>query len=205
MKTKSDQVRVAWQELTAGKCRAVRIPSAETIVPTEGRLLFPGAFNPLHAGHLGMAKLAASLKATRVEFELSIENVDKTPVGSDELAIRIAQFEVGDHVWITKAAKFSEKAKLFPRSVFIVGADTIQRISNPLYAGSSDEATRYSICQIADHECRFLVFGRIGRQGFQSLSDLQLPDVLTNICEEVGASDFRVDISSTALRARPDN
>src|SRR4051794_17844632 len=48
-------------------------------------LLVPGAFNPVHAGHWGLAEVAARLTGTAAAFELSVTNVDKPPLGPDEV------------------------------------------------------------------------------------------------------------------------
>ncbi len=61
--------------------------------PTEPpKLVFPGAFNPLHQGHLEMAAVAERLAGERVTFELSMENVEKPPLDFVEIARRLEQF-----------------------------------------------------------------------------------------------------------------
>jgi hypothetical protein len=44
------------------------------------------------------------------------------------------------------------------------------------------------------------MFGRELDGRFATLQDLELPDALRDLCEEVPAADFREDISSTELR-----
>jgi hypothetical protein len=113
---------------------------------------------------------------------------------------RANQFAADERLWFTRAATFVEKAALFPRATFVVGADTIARIAEPKYY--DDERCRdAALAALAAAGCRFLVFGRCHEGGFQSLCDLKLPDALRRICDEVPAEVFRVDVSSTALRA----
>jgi len=169
--------------------------------PTSG-LIFPGAFNPLHAGHRNMASTAAELLGKVVEFEISILNVDKPPLEHSEALERAAQFSVEDAVWLTRSATFLEKSHIFPGSQFIVGVDTILRIANPRYSGGNEAHLSSAIEQIAKHDCRFFVFGRKTDTGFQTLDDLVLPPRLRKICDGVSQAQFQHDISSTELRDR---
>jgi nicotinic acid mononucleotide adenylyltransferase len=165
------------------------------------RTIFPGAFNPLHEGHLRMAEIASRRLGVPVEFELSIENVEKPLPDYTEIAQRVAQFsEKHLPLWLTRAPTFEQKSALFPGAVFIVGADTIVRIGQPRYYGNNLAAANAAIDQIAKRGNRFLVFGRLVNNEFQSCAGLPLPDSLRKLCDEVPATDFRHDISSTELR-----
>ncbi|MGC2524564.1 MAG: hypothetical protein WA417_18325, partial [Stellaceae bacterium] len=46
-------------------------------------LLFPGSFNPLHEGHLLLARVAEELRQQPVAFEISVTNVDKPPLAGE--------------------------------------------------------------------------------------------------------------------------
>jgi nicotinamide mononucleotide (NMN) deamidase PncC len=164
-------------------------------------LIFPGAFNPLHEGHQRMAKLATERTGLPVEFELAIVNVDKPPLDYIEIDRRVGQFGDDPPLWLTRTATFIEKSRLFPGATFVVGADTIVRIANPLYYGG-ETACDAAIAELADRECRFLVFGRLMSDEFRPLSNIELPADLLDLCDEVAETDFRSDISSTELRKR---
>ena len=163
--------------------------------------LFPGAFNPLHEGHRQMATLAAARTGGRVVYEIAVVNVDKPPLDYLAIAQRVAQFPAAV-VAITRAATFVEKARLFPDSLLVVGADTIQRIGEPRYYDDDPAVRNAAIAEIERLGCRFLVFGRATDNCFQSLADLALPPALAAICTGVSANEFRKDVSSTALRQR---
>jgi hypothetical protein len=165
-----------------------------------GDVVFPGAFHPLHAGHLKMAETATAMLGSPVQFEIAILNVDKPPLDYTEIAARLAQFTAGQVVWLTRAATFVEKSELFPDSVFVVGVDTIVRIADARYYGGDAPGCRAAIRRIAERGCRFLVFGRKTAAEFETLRDMRLPPDLLAICEEVPENRFREDISSTQLR-----
>lgn len=174
--------------------------NAEAIAP---RVVFPGAFNPLHDGHRRMAAIAAQRLDAPVHFEISVENVDKLPLDYTEMQLRAAQFESADApLWFTRAPTFEEKSAIFPGATFVVGADTLVRIGQPCYYHNDPTAAEDAIQQIADRGCRFLVFGRLVKGKFQTLDDLPLAASLRQLCDEVSAEEFRADVSSTELRMR---
>ena len=193
-----------WRELLLGEVDAVCL-GGESGEPAGDEAYSPGAilsgaFNPLHDGHLRMAQIAGELLGQAVEFEISIENVDKPPLDFMEIAERAGQFRAEQALWLTRAATFVDKSAIFPGTVFAVGADTLVRIADPRYYHQDQEACRRAIATIADRGCRFLVFGRRAPAGFETLSDLELPAELLAICQGVPADRFRADISSTELR-----
>jgi len=202
----------AWRELLAGRVALVRQSgtAAEALTRRPSPLappaaIFPGAFNPLHDGHRQMAELAGRLLGLPVEFEISIENVDKPPLDFTEMEQRAAQFAAGQTLWFTRAATFERKVALFPGATFIIGVDTLRRIADPRYYGGSPAATAAAIERIAASRCRFLVFGRTADGQFQTLPHLNLPESLANLCREVPRDQFRADVSSTELRRRADD
>ncbi len=190
-----------WQAVFRGSADAFCLNSKSNIRTTcPSGLVLPGSFNPLHVGHRRLAAIAASLLGGSVEFELSITNVDKAPLGQREVARRASQFGRAEPLWLTRAPTFVEKAVLFPASTFIVGADTILRVADPRYYQKRAIGRDDAISAIADARCRFLVFGRLVDGGFRTLSTLDLPPALAYLCEEIEGDTFRMDLSSTDLR-----
>ena len=119
----------------------------------------------MHAGHLGLARVASRILATPVAFELSVTNVDKPTLGEAEVNRRLRQFEWRHVVELTRAPTFREKARLFPGATFVVGIDTAERIAQPRYYGGSEAAMRAALDEIASRGCRFLVAGRVDGAG----------------------------------------
>ena len=195
----------SWQDLFLGKVEAVcerggksrPVGSQDLGTP---RAVLPGAFNPLHAGHVCMARVGQEILGAPVAMELSILNVDKPPLDYSEIDRRLHEFAPEQTVWLTRAATFEEKSRLFPNATFLVGVDTLRRIVTPQYYPGDSAACLRAIGRIADRGCRFLVFGRNMGTGLVRLSDLELPDVLRNLASEVPIERFCEDISSTAIR-----
>jgi nicotinamide mononucleotide (NMN) deamidase PncC len=189
----------AWQDLLLGKVE--KVPHGGPAGRTP-KALFPGAFNPVHAGHRRMAEIARKLLGEPIDFEISILNPDKPSLDYCEIERRIAQAPAGETVWITRLPTFEEKSRAFPGVTFVVGTDTLRRIADRRYYGNDAAACRAALDRIAARGCRFLVFGRDLGHGFVALGDLTLPDPLPSLCREVPQSQFREDVSSTEIRKR---
>ena len=189
-----------WRDLLAGTRRAV-LSSSDGIAAeaTSNRLLFPGSFDPLHEGHRLMARLAEEIAERPVEFELSITNVDKPALDYLELRSRVTQF-AGQTLWLTRAATFLEKLEIFPQSTFVLGADTFTRLADPRYYGGSQAAADRAVATIARGARGLVVFGRLRDGAFEEPAKLDVPQPLRDIAYFVSEREFRMDVSSTALR-----
>jgi hypothetical protein len=186
-----------WQQLLLG-----RTPAVPQGAGTRPRILFPGAFNPLHDGHRAVARHAAATLGQPVAYEICAINVDKPRLNYLTLQQRLSQFDAASSVWITNLPTFREKARYFPGVTFLVGIDTLARIGDLRYYRHDALQLSVAMQEIAHLGCRFLVFGRrIGDQ-FTTLEDVVLPPSLARLCDAVPADAFRYDVSSTELRQR---
>jgi hypothetical protein len=173
--------------------------------PTRARLpraVLPGSFNPAHAGHWGLADAAARHLGTEIDFELSVHNVDKPPLSAETARQRLAQFAGRGPLWLTRTPTFSQKAALFPGVVFVVGADTAARVVDPRYCPAGSVALVSALRGIWDRGCRFLVACRVDPDGqLLRLEDLHIPAGCAELFEALSPDVFRLDLSSTQLRA----
>ena len=164
-------------------------------------LLVPGSFNPLHEGHRGIAAVAARRLQLTPAYEVSVVNVEKPPLAEPDVRARLAQFAGSEPVWLTRAPTFVEKARLFGNVTFAVGVDTAARVIQPRFYGGSEEAMRHALTELRQRGCRFLVAGRRDGDQFVELGHLAIPAEFADLFAGVPESEFRADVSSTALRA----
>lgn len=191
----------AWQDLLLGRAEAIcEGNAAKRNAPGNLRAVFPGEFNPLHQGHRRMAVMAQELLGVPIEFEIAIANVEKPPLDYFEIERRMQQFSPDQTVWLTRCARFVDKARVFAGACFVVGIDTLRRIASPRFYADNESACLAAIDQIVARGCRFLVFGRNLGTGFVSLADVEIPRSLRAVCMEVTSDMFREDISSTWIR-----
>ena len=166
-----------------------------------------------------------------VVFELAILNADKPAMPRVELQKRLdyifspentAKLEscgiTNFAVSVTNRPLFLDKSELFSNCIFPVGVDTFIRLLDPKYYNHSEAQMLIGLTRIAARGVRFVVGGRSvvvggegGKKEFQVMEDalraasiadpripLGEPQFFTSLSEE----EFRVDLSSTELRAR---
>ncbi len=180
-------------------------------VTDDGRLVerpkpkavLSGAFNPLHDGHLELARAAEEISGLPVTFELAAVNAYKGTLDQGQTLDRLAQFAGIQPAIVSRGATFQEKARLYPGSLFIVGVDTAERVLQPRYYGDSKEGMLAALAEIEGLGCRFLVAGRADKQGnFKDASELNPPAPFESLFEPISQELFRYDVSSSVLRER---
>jgi hypothetical protein len=170
---------------------------------TRPEVLLPGAFNPLHGGHLALLDLAAHLEGKPAAFELSTVNVDKPELTDEEVHGRLGQFIGQAPIWLTRAPRFVDKAALFPGATFVVGADTALRLVAPCYYEDDEQKLRQALDLFRQQDCRFLVASRVDAAGrCLGLDDCTIPATFRDLFRAIPSDVFRMDISSTWVRER---
>ena len=164
--------------------------------------VMPGSFNPRHDGHTRLAQTAAEILGTPIHFELSVLNVDKPALTAAEVRRRLDQFAGRATVELTRAPTFLEKSRIFPNVTFVIGADTAERLVAARYYGNSEAQMHAALEEMAARGARFLVAARRDAAGrVHSLADAAVPARFAGLFTQIPESRFRVDISSTELRA----
>ena len=188
--------------LVAGVIDTVLVRADGTITPNgrpDGAVL-SGSFDPLHAGHRELASVASETLEMQVTLEMSVANVDKPPLSAPAIRERLDQFAGTYAVVLTKAPTFAEKARVLPRTCFVIGYDTMKRLIDPAYYGDDERRMTKALASIAQLGGRFLVAGRLEDGAFRTLSDVPVPDEFRDMYEAIPEHRFRRDISSTHLR-----
>ncbi|MDP6792769.1 MAG: hypothetical protein QF660_01820, partial [Anaerolineales bacterium] len=168
--------------------------------PMQGLAIISGAFNPLHEGHLQLARAAGAHLHRSVVFELPVLNADKGRIGHTEICQRVGQFRRPWHLVLTRQPLFADKAVYFRDSVFVIGYDTATRLLQARYYEGDETNKSAALTAIQAAGCRFLVAGRRWQGRFCTLSDLSIPPGFSNLFEELPEADFRLDTSSSDVR-----
>src|SRR5438094_5822357 len=186
-------------QLLAGELDRVTVqPDGQMMLSAPQPLvLFPGSFNPMHEGHVLLARVAEELRQQPLAFEISVTNVDKPPLAGETVRHRLAQFAWKSPVELTRAPTFLEKSRLFPGATFVVGADTAERLFGAKYYGDDETRMHMALEEIANSGCRFLVAVRLDAAGrVRALGDLPVPRRYAGLFSEIPEHRFRVDTSS---------
>src|ERR1700737_3770759 len=192
-------------QLLAGELDRVTVqPDGQMMLSAPQPLvLFPGSFNPLHEGHVLLARVAEELRQQTLAFEISVTNVDKPPLAGETVRRRLAQFAWKSPVELTRAPTFAEKSRLFPGTTFVVGADTAERLFGPKYYGDDELRMHMALEEIANSGGSFLVAVRIDAAGrVRALNDIPVPRRYADLFTEIPEHRFRFDTSSSEIRAR---
>ncbi|HRV92975.1 MAG TPA: hypothetical protein P5526_12500 [Anaerolineae bacterium] len=193
------------EQLLTGSVQSVTLSPPgrlSTDEPAVNGAIVSGSFNPLHQGHRQMARIAARKLDRSIYFELPLLNADKPSLAPAEAIRRGAQFLDFAPLVFTGAPLFTQKAQIFPNTVFIVGYDTAVRLIEPRFYHDDPAQMRAAFEAIRAAGCRFFVAGRVKDDRFLTWRDLALPDELHDLFDGFTEQEFRIDLSSTELRQK---
>ena len=159
-------------------------------------IILSGSFNPFHIGHNNLLTAAEKLSGRNGILELSIYNVDKSPIDEEEIINRILKIPKNYSIYLSNNSTFLEKAKCNPGSWFVIGYDTALRLFDKKYHSNVNMIfEEYKKLNI-----KFFVGGRNFNGSFATLKDLKIPKKFQKLFVEISEKSFRMDISSTDIR-----
>jgi nicotinic acid mononucleotide adenylyltransferase len=175
------------------------------------QFLFCGSFNPLHCGHIAIAKYVSRAYGPPVDFEISLSNVEKQHIDLQEAERRFQQMKneceaqalvsTFGKLYITDAARYLEKARLFPDVTFVCGFDTIHALCAGIYYKGNE--FNEALDEFEELGTKWLAFNRRKANGeFSREEDFEnFPDKLRKHLTIVSKEDFpHIDVSSREIR-----
>ncbi len=163
-------------------------------------VLMPGAYNPPHPGHLGMASEVAKKALKPVVFHVTADGPHKAPLTLQDLLKRARMLRGHDRFFTRGDSLYLDKARRFPGTPIAMGADALLRMLDPKWGQPvlpmlyelSQLKTRFYITQRPVDGEVLTMYKAFERSGIRDY------DLLSQLFHEVeGLWDF----SSTQLRA----
>jgi nicotinic acid mononucleotide adenylyltransferase len=179
------------QALVHGEVAGPDFPFRQYVLATSA--------NPVHEGHLSMMRWVHEHTGEKVDLEICVRNAAKPPLDYLEIEDRLdAVFALLDSepafgtLALSSCGTFEEKARAWPGTTFLIGSDTLNRVMDPKYTGS----TTNQFIRMMANDCHLLVFPR---PNSRLPAPTEIPASLLNIM--ILADRFtETDISSTQLR-----
>ena len=92
---------------------------------------------------------------------------------------------------------------MFPKTTFVIGADTAERLVAPKYYGDDEIQMHVALEEIGNSGASFLVAVRVDAGArVRTLSDIAVPRRYVDLFSEIPEHRFRFDTSSSEIRAR---
>ena len=164
-------------------------------------VLLPGSFNPLHHGHIGLARMIERMTGRKVVYEMTNYHPNKGVISNEELERRMNQFRsfapvvVSDH-----APLYIDKARKYPGVPMVMGADAALELLNLVHYHNRLMEMFEVLGEFRDLGTILYVVGRFveREQTYMTLQDLSIPDRFRDIFRD---GSFREDVSSSEIRS----
>lgn len=109
-----------------------------TLEEADVEALFPGAFNPPHEGHFGMAKVFRKLAGVTPTFHMTAETPHKPALAVSDMLQRAKLLEGHDRMFTRADPLYVDKAEAFPGVPMIIGTDALKRMLDPKWGIEPD-------------------------------------------------------------------
>jgi len=173
-----------------------REPNLETDL--KNAVLLPGSFNPLHYGHIALARTVEKMTGKRVIYEITNTHPFKPTRTHTEMMQRADQFQFFAPVILSDDAPlFIDKARRYPGVPMVMGADAMQALLDVRYYDNSLQKLFDVLDEFRRLGTVFYVNGRDVKGMFLTRDDVAVPKRYEDLFLTVSG---REDISSTQLR-----
>jgi hypothetical protein len=133
-----------------------RADGARSAAPDRFSGLMPGAFNPPHEAHFQIRSAATRLLGSPIAFQITADTPHKPTLSPAELLQR-AKMLRGHDVLITRGDPlYLDKARRFPGTAFVIGADALDRMLDPCWGPGVVDL----LCELSELGASFLVAPR---------------------------------------------
>lgn len=148
----------------------------EDINLPEDTLVFPGTFNPIHNGHIELAKIALiklgwdiTKPNSLIVFDIGCYNADKGFKSIDEIKkiidqniIILKDSGITNFAFsVSSESLYSNKSYLYKNCYLLQGADTFERVLDTKYYENSEFKLISSLTEIYMNGCKFIIGGRL--------------------------------------------
>lgn len=124
--------------------------------PQAGAPLFPGAFDPPHEGHFGIADAVRRLEGLEAVFTVCTTPPHKPALGVPQMLERVRELPARWLLFTEGDPLYVDKARRFPGRPIVLGVDAFLRMLDPKWGCAPDEL----LDELERLGTRLLVFGR---------------------------------------------
>lgn len=168
-------------------------------------IIYPMSANPLHRGHINIAKYIQEVEGKEVVCLISTNHPEKGQLDKEEAIRRLSQFyALGPVILYNQSGMYIDMAAMFKGCSFIIGVDVLKKLFSGKYLGESEEREsniEAMMQKILSYGTKFYIVGRnLKGLGWVSAMDAIKFWAPTEYKDLFIPVLYRDDVSSTELR-----